>query len=362
MLGPVKFGSNMNHVKLAGKTYSYWNPYIIAEIGVNHEGKLDLAKRMIDEAASAGVHGVKFQTYKADKIASKEHSKYYWDLKEEPSTSQHALFKKYDAFERTEYEALASHAKLRGVDFLSTPFDLDAVDMLDDLIPFFKIASADITNKPMLKKIASKKKPIILSTGASTLAEIQEAIDLLRKNGADTICLLHCVLNYPTPKEHACLGVMKTLTKLFPDCSIGYSDHVRPNVNGDMPALLLAAFEGAVVLEKHFTFDKTLPGNDHYHAMDYKDLKRFCDQLSEYRILYGSEEKNIENERRARANARRKICLSTNVLEGTILTEDMLIPLRADMGIDIALWDDVIGKKVNSSMKQGQPLTWNYLT
>lgn len=346
---------------LSGQECSFFMPYIIAEVGVNHEGKLDLAKQMIDEAALAGAHGVKFQTYKADKIASKEHSKYYWDLKEEPSTSQHELFKKYDAFDRQEYEVLAMHAKAAGVDFLSTPFDLDAVDMLDDLVPFFKIASADITNIPMLKKIASKKKPIILSTGASTLSEVQEAVDILRNNGAEDICLLHCVLNYPTPENHAHLGVIKTLTKTYPNCAIGYSDHVKPNANGDMPALLLAAFEGSVVLEKHFTFDKTLPGNDHYHAMDHKDLKKFCEQLKQYKTLYGNEEKNLDNEKRARTNARRRICTSTEVPAGTILTESMLIPLRADIGILISFWEDVVGKKTLSALKPGQPVEWNLL-
>ena len=349
------------NIMLSGQECSFFMPYIIAEVGVNHEGKLDLAKQMIDEAALAGAHGVKFQTYKADKIASKEHSKYYWDLKEEPSTSQHELFKKYDAFDRQEYEVLAMHAKAAGVDFLSTPFDLDAVDMLDDLVPFFKIASADITNIPMLKKIASKKKPIILSTGASTLSEVQEAVDILRNNGAEDICLLHCVLNYPTPENHAHLGVIKTLTKTYPNCAIGYSDHVKPNANGDMPALLLAAFEGSVVLEKHFTFDKTLPGNDHYHAMDHKDLKKFCEQLKQYKTLYGNEEKNLDNEKRARTNARRRICTSTEVPAGTILTESMLIPLRADIGILISFWEDVVGKKTLSALKPGQPVEWNLL-
>ena len=351
----------MKTLILSGKSYEYWNPYVIAEIGVNHEGEIRLAKRMIDEAASAGAHGVKFQTYKADKIASKEHSKYYWDLKEEPSTSQHQLFQKYDAFGRAEYEELSKHAKSAGVDFLSTPFDLDAVDMLDDLVPFFKIASADITNIPMLKKIASKTKPIILSTGASTLSEIQEALDILRANGAKEICLLHCVLNYPTPEKHAHIGVIKTLVRTYPDCAIGYSDHVKPNPNGEMPALLLAAFEGSVILEKHFTFDKALPGNDHYHAMDFKDLKKFTEQLLQYKNLYGSEEKNLQNEKRARTNARRRICTSTEILPGTVLCESMLIPLRADIGIEVSFWEDVLGKQAMSTIKAGQPLEWNLL-
>ena len=259
----------MKTLIVSGKQYTFCNPYIIAEIGVNHGGNLEKAKLMIKECADNGAHAAKFQTYKAEKIASKDHSKYYWDLNEESSTSQYDLFKKYDSFGPAEYLELASYCKKLGIDFLSTPFDLDAVDMLDPLVPLFKIASADITNIPLLKKIASKNKLIILSTGASTLDEVQSALNTLVKNGANDVCLLHCVLNYPTPPQNAQLAGISNLISTFGDsCSIGYSDHVKPSENGTLPALHMASILGCLVLEKHFTYDKTLKGNDHYHAMD----------------------------------------------------------------------------------------------
>lgn len=349
------------NISLAGKEYGYWNPYIISEIGVNHEGDLELAKKLIKLSAEGGAHGVKFQTYKAEKIASQNNSKYYWDLNSEPSQSQYELFKKYDAFNREEYLELAKYSKSLGVDFLSTPFDLDAVDMLEDLVPFYKIASADITNIPLLRKVASKKKPVILSTGAATLSEIQEAVHVLKTSGAATLCLLHCVLNYPTPEEKAFIGVMKTLAKTYPDIPIGYSDHVTPTKKGEMPALLLASTLGAVVLEKHFTHDKTLPGNDHYHAMNREDLLLFNEQLAQFRTLYGNEEKQLGNEQRAREKARRRICVAKDLVAGSLITEDNIIALRSDIGVEVQHWDGVIGKKLAGNIKQNEPITWRDL-
>ncbi len=204
------------------------DPYIIAEIGVNHEGSLTKAKALIDLAADAGAHAAKFQTYKAATLAAKE-SPSYWDLEKEPTESQHELFKKYDSFGPDEYAELSGHCKDRSIDFLSTPFDLDAVDMLDPLMSYFKVASADITNLPLLRKVASKGKLVILSTGASSLAEIEFAISTLRAWGSSEVILLHCVLNYPTAEEDAQLGMIGVLKRTFPECLIGYSDHVVPD-------------------------------------------------------------------------------------------------------------------------------------
>jgi sialic acid synthase SpsE len=169
-------------------------PYVIAEIGVNHEGSMDLAKRLIDDAKAGGCHAAKFQTYKAAKLASRD-SPAYWDTTKEPTTSQFALFSKYDRFGEKEYRDLAAHCAAVGIDFVSTPFHDEAIDFLDDLMPFFKIASADLTNSPLLRKVAAKRKPVLLSTGASTLGEIDEAIAELRAHGCTSIVLLHCVLN-----------------------------------------------------------------------------------------------------------------------------------------------------------------------
>lgn len=339
------------------------NPYIIAEIGVNHEGDMDKALLMIDQVAAGGGHCAKFQTYKADKIASKDHAPSYWDLKSESCTSQHALFKKYDAFGEKEYKKLAAHCKKRGVDFMSTPFDLDAVDMINPIAKLHKIASADVTNIPLLRKVAACKKPVIMSTGAATIGEVETAVRILKNGGAKSVCLLHCVLNYPTPKDHAQMGLMNVLARVFgQDCGIGYSDHVAPDKDGSMPALEYAVLNGAIVLEKHFSFDKTLPGNDHYHSMNESDLKAFAKKVKTYRTLHGSENRQLDWEAQAVSHARRRIMAATAIKKGEVLTEKKLIALRSEVGIEIAHWDKVVGKKAGKAVAKNGPVEWGDLT
>jgi sialic acid synthase SpsE len=333
-------------------------PYIIAEIGVNHEGDMDLAKRLIREAKEGGAHAAKFQSYKAEKIASKN-SPAYWDTSKEPTESQFKLFKKYDGFDEKEYIELANYCKEIGVDYLSTPFDLDAVDFLNPLMNIFKVASADITNIPLIRKCAATKKPLIMSTGASTLAEIQMAVDTAREAGATEIVLLHCVLNYPTPEEHAQLGMIKVLERTFPDCLIGYSDHVVPDET--ISALEAAVLLGCCVLEKHFTHDKTLPGNDHYHAMDKEDLKRFVEKVTTYKRLLNEEKKDLTKEQAARKHARRSIVINGLVKTGEILTEENLIAKRPAHGISPIHWDEVLGKKATRDLEDDTILQWDML-
>lgn len=347
---------------LAGTELAFLRPYIIAEIGVNHEGDLERARRMIGQVARAGGHAAKFQTYKAGKIATKEHSPYYWDLESEPSTSQYDLFLKYDSFGEEEYRSLAQTCADEGIDFVSTPFDLDSIELLDPLVPFFKIASADLTNIPLLRRVASKKKPVVLSTGASTPIEIANAIQTLRDADVAQLTLLHCVLNYPTPKEHAQMAQLDRLIDDFGSLySVGYSDHVAPEADGTMPCLELAILRGAVVLEKHFTDDKTSPGNDHYHAMDEHDLAAFTKKVSTYRQLYGSRQRNLDWEARARENARRRIVSARTIEPGEVLMEADLIALRANRGIEISSWDDVVGKSTSRRIEAGEPLRWEDL-
>ncbi|MDY7029045.1 MAG: N-acetylneuraminate synthase family protein, partial [Spirochaetota bacterium] len=262
------------------------DPYIIAEIGVNHEGSMDKAKELIDLAKEGGADAVKFQSYKAEKIASRN-SPYYWDIKEEPTRSQYDLFRKYDSFGETEYRELHAYTGEQGIDFMSTPFDLEAVDFLDPLMPCFKIASADITNLPLLKKIGSTGKPVLISTGASNTDEIDAAVDILRNAGTEDIVLMHCVLNYPTKDGDAHLKMIAGLKDRYPGHMIGYSDHTVPDA--DMTCLTTAWLIGAKVIEKHFTFDKTLPGNDHYHAMDADDMKILLKKINQIKALLGEE-------------------------------------------------------------------------
>jgi len=340
-------------------SFQYLKPYIIAEIGVNHENSMEKAKLMIEQVAESGGHCAKFQTYKADKLASDKHAPSYWDLKSEPCTSQHALFQKYDHFGESEYQELAAHCKKVGIDFLSTPFDVDAVTDMSDILNFYKVASADITNIPLLRTIGKQNKPVIVSVGAATLSEVENAINVLEEAGASDIALLHCVLNYPTPHENAQMSLMSDMVRLFGDrYAIGYSDHVKPEEDHSMPALEIATINGAVIIEKHYTYDKTLPGNDHYHAFDAEDMKIFSKKLKLYQKLYGGKSRNLELEAKAVSNARRRILTSKDVKEGDVFNQDNLIALRSNKGIDIARWDDVVGKKASNDLCDRTPVNW----
>lgn len=334
-------------------------PYIIAEIGVNHGGSMDLAKRLIELAKEGGAHAAKFQTYKAHTLASK-HSPAYWDLNKEKTTSQYELFKKYDSFGPAEYHALAEHCRRMEIDFLSTPFDDAAVDFLDPLVPFFKIASADLTNIPFLRKIARKGKPVVLSTGASRLGEVDIALRTLAAAGCREVALLHCVLNYPTPDPNAHVSMIAGLRNAYPELVIGYSDHTLPDPA--MVTLTTAYLKGARIIEKHFTHDKTLPGNDHYHAMTAEDLRNYFTHLRKIRALEGNEEKApIPSEEISRENARRSIVLSRSVRAGAVLREEDLTYKRPGTGVSPLHWDAVIGMKAARDLEEDHVLRWEDL-
>tara|TARA_Y100000589_G_scaffold332324_1_gene391761 strand:+ start:19756 stop:20829 length:1074 start_codon:yes stop_codon:yes gene_type:complete len=335
-------------------------PYIIAEIGVNHEGSLEKAKELIDLAKEGGADAVKFQTYKAEKLASKN-SPAYWDTSKEKIKSQFQLFKKYDNFQEKDYLDLAAYSKDRKIDFLSTPFDLDAIDFLNELVPFFKVASADINNLPFLRKIASKGKPVIISTGASSIIEINYAIEVLKMNGCEDIGILHCILNYPTNDQNACLKMIKNLQSNYPNYLIGYSDHTLPDQN--MLPLITAYLTGAIIIEKHFTFDKTLPGNDHYHAMDKNDLQNFVKLASKAHSLLGVNEikEPIPSESISIKNARRSIVSAHFLKKNQIITEKDLICKRPGFGISPIYWDKIIGMKTIKDIEEDHIIEWDDL-
>lgn len=345
--------------EIAGRSAGFLSPYVIAEIGVNHEGSLERAQQMIAAAAGAGAHAAKFQTYKADLLATPDNSPAYWDRNEEPAANQFALFQRWDSFGPEEYRCLAEHCRQHGIDFLSTPFDADAVELLDPLVPCFKIASADITNLPLLRRVARTGKPVVMSTGAARLDEIAVGLETLSNAGAGPVALLHCVLNYPTPLECAQLAQLELLQQVFGDaCAIGYSDHVKPDPDGAMPALEMATLLGAVVIEKHFTDDKAARGNDHYHAMDAADLARFTEWFTIWRTLYGDARRDVSGEATAIANARRRIVARCDLAAGDVLKEAKLIPLRSNVGVEIAHWDRIIGRTLVREVLAGRPLEW----
>ncbi len=346
--------------EIAGIKIDRANPFLILEAGVNHEGSLDTAYEMIDAAAAAGAQMIKFQSYKAETLASK-YSPAYWDTQKEPTTSQFELFKKHDNFGDEEYRKLARRCQQKGILFASTPFDLHFADFLDEFMPVYKVASADITNYPLLRKIAKKNKPILLSTGASYISEIDEALRIIAEAGAEQVALLHCVLEYPTPAEHANLETIPYLKSVFPDVTIGWSDHVSPAHN--CLSMLAAWVKGADILEKHYTLDKSLPGNDHYHAMDPDDVREFISMQRYFAAMMGKRDKVVtDGEQNSRKYARRSLVATKNIPAGTTLTEEMMTAKRPGTGISPAFFDIVVGRTVKNDIEEDEIITWEMLS
>lgn len=332
-------------------------PYIIAELGVNHECSINIAKRMVVEAKKGGANAVKFQAYKAEKIASKN-SPAYWDIKKENTKNQYDLFKKYDRFNENDFKLLSKFCKKNKIDFLCTPFDLEYVDILNPLVSAFKISSSDITNKPLIEKICKYKKPIILSTGASSLNEILEAKKWIDRY-KNKLIIMHCVLNYPTLNKNANIGAIKSLSELFPDNIIGYSDHTVPDKQ--MNNIVIAWLLGANIIEKHFTYNKKKSGNDHYHSMDMEDLKILNKRINQIIELIGNSKIHYQpSEEISRKNARRSIYTKNKIFKGQVIKNEDLICKRPCYGIKPKFLKNLIGKKINKNLNSDQPLKWSY--
>ncbi len=335
--------------------------YFIAEIGVNHEGSLDLAKEIILLAKEGGADCVKFQTYKANLLASKN-SPSYWNLNKEPTKNQYDLFKKYDAFDTDDYVEIFKFCKVNDIEFLTTPFDIDSVQAMDPLLKRYKVASADITNIPLLNEIALKNKPVIISTGASTKDEIKLAVEIFLQSGNQNISLLHCVLKYPTPINEAYMAMMLDLKNEFPNLTIGYSDHTLPNY--PFVALIQSLMVGGKIIEKHFTNDKTKTGNDHYHAFDKNDLKMFRNIEHEYIQAWGDmfEKKPTPGEGDAIKNARRSVVAKEFMKEGHVIDSSDLIMKRPGTGISPLEINNVVGRKVLVAINADEIINWKKLS
>ena len=336
-------------------------PFIIAEIGVNYYDlalklKLPLiesAKLMIKKAYISGVNAVKFQAYKSEKLAA-PHSPSYWSLDEESTESQIELFRKYDKFNEENYIELAGYCKKLGIGFMSTAFDLDSFNFIDKLVKTHKIASADITNVELLENIGITGKPVFLSVGASNLEEISQAIKILNESGSEKITLMHCVLNYPTRYTEAKLCKISSLKKHFPNFKIGYSDHTKFDVDLLTTSWLL----GAKVIEKHFTLDKSIRGNDHYHSADHNDMAELIEKVNRTNTIIGIEDNSFFNssEIAARHKARRGVYLTRDVEKGEIMVDSDVEFLRPQLdGISPIEWRHLIdkGNFYRKRMKKG---------
>ncbi|MFT6746192.1 MAG: N,N'-diacetyllegionaminate synthase [Glaciecola sp.] len=319
---------------------------IIAEAGVNHNGDIPTAKKLIDAAVAAGVDYVKFQTFKASKLVSPSAKKADYQNKNAGSedNSQFNMLKKLE-LSHDDHVELMSYCKDSNIKFFSTAFDTDTVDYLDELgLDLFKVPSGEITNYPYLRAIAKKGKPVILSTGMCTEDDISAAVDVMLKFGVDKkdITILHCNTEYPTPMLDVNLKAMLTIGESF-GVEIGYSDHT---LGIEVPTAAVAM--GATVIEKHFTLDRTLPGPDHAASLEPQELKAMVTAIRNIeQAISGSGEKvPSKSEQKNMSIARKSIHFLNAVEAGTDIKESDLIALRPGGGISPMKWDEVIGKKL----------------
>lgn len=325
---------------------------IIAEAGVNHNGDLNLAKKLIEVAAKSGADFVKFQSFKAALCVSKNAEKAAYQLETTAKDeSQLEMIKKLELDFNT-HQLLISHAKQCGIAFLSTPFDLESIELLDDLgLEVFKIPSGEITNLPYLKKIAKLNKKIILSTGMSNLGEIEAALEVLCKEGTQraNITLLHCTTEYPAPFDEVNLKAIQTLKNAF-NLDVGYSDHTK-GIHISLAAIAL----GASVIEKHFTLDKNMPGPDHKASLEPDELQELCTKIREIESALGDGIKQASKSERKNIDiVRKSLVAKKKIKKGEIFSEENLTTKRPASGISAMRYDEYLGKKASKDYEEDE--------
>ena len=314
--------------------------FIIAEAGVNHNGDISIAKSLVDVAALAGADAVKFQTFKADKLAAKQAPKAaYQNETTDKTETQHEMLRKLELTKDMHVE-LIKYCKEKEIMFLSTPFDIDSVHMLVELgLDIIKIPSGEITNLPYLREVAKQKKKVILSTGMSNMQEVKDAVQILRQNGAEDITVLHCNTQYPTPMKDVNLRAMIQMGEEL-EVPVGYSDHT---LGIEVPIAAVAM--GAMVIEKHFTLDKTMQGPDHKASLEPEELKGMVQAIRNIEKTLGDGNKNrTESEKETISIARKSIVAACKIEKGEVFTEKNLTVKRPGNGISPMKWDEVIGK------------------
>ena len=327
--------------------------FIIAEAGVNHNGSIELAKKLIDAASDAGADAVKFQTFKTEKLVSKnaKKAKYQKQNINNGDDSQFAMLKKLE-LDIDAHHALIAYSKSKNIMFLSTPFDHESIEMLHSLeLPIFKIPSGEITNLPYLKDIGKFNKKVILSTGMADIREIENALNLLMEAGTQkhNITVLHANTMYPTPMEDVNLKAMLTIGKTF-EVAYGYSDHTL-GIEVDIAAVAL----GASIIEKHFTLDKTMEGPDHKASLEPDELKAMVQAIRNIELALGSEIKQPSPSEVPNMHVVRKsIVAATKIQKGEIFTEKNLTVKRPGNGISPMKWDEIIGSVAQRDYKEDE--------
>lgn len=345
-----------NAVLIARKMVGPGHPaLIVAEAGVNHNEKPDLAFEHIRLAAKSGADAIKFQHYTAGKLVTKT-APQYWHMGKDETKTQYETFSKLDGLPKKVFYEMNQYAKDLGIILFSTPFDEESVDFLDDVgVPMFKVASADITYHPLLTAIAKKGKPVILSTGAATIGEIEEAIQVITATGNSKIILLHCTLSYPADFKDANLGMMLNMMNIFPEFSIGLSDHTYGFI-----APMIAASLGACLIEKHFTIEKNMKDSpDHKLGVDPDELAQMVENIRIAEEVMGSKKKNpIDAERPAIKYARRSIVAAKYIPKGARIEPDMIACKRPGTGISPKFIDIVQGRIARRDIQEDEIIEW----
>lgn len=330
--------------------------FIIAEAGVNHNGDIDQAIKLIRVAKKAGADAVKFQTFKAEQVTTKKSPTAAYQKKNVGEDNQWKLLRPLEIKEE-DYPRLIKECRKAEIEFMSTPHGhIDSIKLLNPMVGLWKVGSGDLTNLPFLKYLGETKKPIILSTGMATIKEIKEAVEIIEATGNKKIIILQCTTNYPCPPAEANVASMLDIQKNFPDCLVGYSDHTV-----GIQASILAVSLGAKVIEKHFTLDKNLPGPDQKNSLEPDELKLMVNQIrqkkqlnpKETKIYFGSKiKKPTQNELKIAQMARKSVIALKDILVGTIITEEMLTIKRpAKGGLHPREYWKILGKKAKKDIK-----------
>lgn len=329
--------------------------YFIAEIGANFDGSLATAKEYVIAAKESGADAVKFQTFTAEKLVS-PHSfkKMQVGYQANWAESTYQVYKKAE-FPREWHQEIHEYARSQGIEFFTSVWDLDAVDLLEKLdVKAYKIGSGDITWFGLLRKVAKTRKPVILSTGASDLAEVAQAVDVLQRAGCDQLVILQCIVNYPSTHASANIRVMETYRNAFGSI-VGYSDHAP----GDVVALGSVALGGKMI-EKHFTLDRKRQGPDHPHSMEHHEFAQMVHKVRQLEAALGGTAKHpVEEEKETRLIMRRSLHATRAIKAGETITADMLVPLRPATGISPALEELVIGKRATRDIAENEALHWS---
>jgi len=340
----------MQDVQISNKLIGLQQPvFVIAEAGVNHNGDLKLARDLIDLAVDAGADAVKFQTFRADLLATPTAPKAEYQLQTTGTAESQLEMLRGLELSSNAHRELQAYCRERGIIFLSTPFDEESVDFLDSLgVPAFKISSGDLTNSPLLEYIAGKGKPVILSTGMSEISELIEAISVLNLAGCENPILLHCVSNYPADPAEVNLRAMQTMRAAF-DLPVGFSDHTE-GIDVSLAAVAL----GACVIEKHFTLDRTLPGPDHRASLEAAELRQLIQSIRRIESALGNGRKvPTASEVETAKVARRSLFASVDIPAGATLKREMVMMRRPGTGLSPAILNTLIGQRAVSDIAAG---------